>query len=138
VLFHLKKRDYRIEHFVPLKEDMSVFLPGTCTANEFRVEELAVPANHEVYLDHLHSLNLLQFVEKEPQKPTFDQESRKQTGVIHRRIVRVMKFGRLFVQAWVPDEFLPDWRPIQIAQQAFGRLSGAGSRRLSSGLPTED
>ena len=37
---------------------------GDAHPNEFRVEELAVPANYEVYLDHLHSLNLLQFVEK--------------------------------------------------------------------------
>ena len=105
VLYHLKQSEFRLEHFLSLKADKNLFLPGTCTVNEFPTERLAFPNVFETYLDHLYSLNLIQFVEKQAQEPTFEEGTRKQTGVIIRRFIRLSKFGQLFATACVPDQF---------------------------------
>jgi len=108
ILFRLKQGELQLHYSIPLNEDRSMFLPGTCILNEFPVDELAFPGNFETYLNHLQSLDLLMFVSKEAQEPI--REDGRQVGVIARHIVRVSKFGRLFAQACVPDELKPEWK----------------------------
>ncbi len=104
VLYHLRKRPFKLTQTAALDPDVRLFSPRTTVENEFPTRELAFPNNFFMYMDHLHSLNLAGVGQQGNQEATYEESPRRQTGVIIRSSIALTPFGELFSKACVPED----------------------------------
>jgi Abortive infection alpha len=107
IIFWLRKKHYRYRQYSAFNSQQRTFSVRQVIENEFPTDKLIFPENFEVYMDHLHSLNLAGIWQDGNQEPIIEGESAIQTGVNIKSYAGLTSFGRMFAQACVPEE-LPD------------------------------
>ena len=103
ILFHLKKKSYTYRQHAEFDHQKKTFCPRTLIENEFPVSDLVFPQNFEMYMDHLHHLDLAGVWQNGNQEPTYAVQPGVQTGVNINSVIRLQSFGNLFARACVPD-----------------------------------
>ena len=116
ILFHLKQRSFEFRQHAVYRPESNTFEPRTTTHNEFPLHELVFPGNFTLYMDHLHSLNLAGIWQDGNQETIMEGASSLQTGVNIKSLTTLESFGRMFVQACVPDDLNLQW--VQGAKHA--------------------
>jgi hypothetical protein len=106
ILYHLKKKPFKIKRQSDLNEEGTLFTGEITLEEEFPLDTLQFPQHIWLYMNHLHSLNLAGTYQVGNQEPIGDKETRRQTGVIINSERRLIEFGQLFANACVPDEFI--------------------------------
>ncbi|MDB9494847.1 DUF4393 domain-containing protein [Spirulina major CS-329] len=104
ILFWLKKDFYIYRQCSSLDHQSQTFKSIKLLENSFPLNQLIYPENFEIYLDHLHSLNLAGIWQVGNQEPIFDKARNIQTGVHIKSHIKLTRFGELFTQACVPNE----------------------------------
>ncbi len=102
ILFLLKKKKYSF-NFKYLYNS-STKQPEV-TDIEFPLHVLLYQKNFSIYTDHLCSLNLLTLNPKGAHISVKDKNSENSIGQIHPYEMKLSKFGELFAQSCIPDEF---------------------------------
>jgi len=105
ILFYLKKKSYKIKQQSDWVEEKRLFFNKRTISDEFPLEKLSFPNHIWLYMNHLNSLNLAGTYQVGNQEIIQDPTTGGQTGVYINSEKRLIDFGRLFVDACVPDEF---------------------------------
>jgi hypothetical protein len=105
VLYYLKKQPFKLKQQSDLDNEKNSFVNRTIIEEEFPIDKLQFPEDIWLYMSHLNSLNLAGTWQVGKQESIYDEETKKQTGVYINSERRLNEFGRLFVNACVPDDF---------------------------------
>jgi Abortive infection alpha len=104
IIFWLRKKRYLYRQYAALNSKQVTFSAKQVIENEFPIDKLIFPENFEVYMGHLHSLNLAGIWQHGNQEPILEGEPSIQTGVNIISYADLTPFGRMFAQACVPEE----------------------------------
>jgi hypothetical protein len=103
IIFFLQKKRYIYRQYAALNSEKRVFLPPKLLENEFPINELTYPENFELYMSHLHSLNIAGLWQEGNQETIYEGEPSIQTGVNITSYSNLTSFGKMFAQACVPE-----------------------------------
>ncbi len=65
-------------------------------------EKIAFLEHFDMYINHMRSLNLVEWNIDDGQDPVFD-DKKKQIGVVAHTTIQLTDFSRLFAQACIPE-----------------------------------
>lgn len=105
VLYYLKKKSYKLKQEIDFDHSKHLFTKERIIENEFPLGKLQFPQNFFLYMDHLHSLNIAGSWQVGNQKIIKDKKTDEQVGVHKNNSIKLTTFGKLFVEACVPDKF---------------------------------
>jgi hypothetical protein len=104
ILFHLKKQTYAYHQHAKYNSRSNTFSDRTLMENGFPIQKLIFPQNFELYMDHLHHLDLAGIWQDGNQEAIYEGEPPLQTGVNIKSRIHLQSFGVLLAKACVPDE----------------------------------
>ncbi|MEM9121418.1 MAG: DUF4393 domain-containing protein [Cyanobacteria bacterium P01_F01_bin.56] len=104
IIFYLREKRYLYKQYSAFDAQKNLFSKRETTRNEFPIHRLIFPENYEVYMDHLHSLNLAGIWQEGNQEAIWEGKPSRQTGVNITSYACLTSFGEMFAQACVSEE----------------------------------
>lgn len=103
IIWFLQKKRYLYRQYSSFDSTSNTFSPSQLIENEFPVDKLTFTENFEVYMAHLHSLNIAGTWQEGNQIPIREGEPSVQTGVEIISYSTLTSFGKMFAKACVPE-----------------------------------